>query len=147
MLSDAELISKHSKTESSGCWIWSRSINNWGYGRIGPGRSERAAHRLSYRTFRGEIPDGMNVLHRCDVPRCVNPAHLFLGTNTDNMRDMASKGRTAVKRGEDNPISKLTDRAVAEIRASTETSAFLARKFGVSHKAIRLVRGGVTWSR
>jgi len=63
------------------------------------------------------------------------------------MRDMAAKGRAGVKRGEANPLAKLTYSAVTEIRSSTETSACLARKFGVSHKAIRLARGGITWNR
>lgn len=89
----------------------------------------------------------MRVLHRCDVRCCVNPAHLFLGTDADNMRDMAAKGRGYVTRGEDHAMAKLTSEAVGEIRASKQTSAELARRYGVSHKTIRLVRGGVTWSR
>ena len=75
------------------CWEWTATKNPDGYGLIKlEGRME-SAHRLVYRLKNGPIPKGLYVLHRCDVPRCVNPKHLFLGTQADNVRDMFRKGR------------------------------------------------------
>jgi len=82
----------------SGCWLWTASRNGDGYGFMTVGsrgidRSYRGAHRVSYEIYVGPIPDGMCVLHRCDVPACVNPAHLFLGTQRDNALDRERKHR------------------------------------------------------
>lgn len=79
----------------SGCWLWMAARNARGYGCVGRdvGRGYWLAHRVSWELANGPIPDGLFVLHRCDVPSCVNPHHLFVGTNADNMRDMALKGR------------------------------------------------------
>jgi hypothetical protein len=101
------------------------------------------AHRASWLVHRGHIPTGMCVLHKCDNPSCCNPAHLFLGTKADNTRDMIAKGRQ--KRGEDLPQSKLTRKTVAKIRASKETHAVLATRFGVSQPAISMIRSGKRW--
>ena len=78
----------------TGCWYWIGSIGNSGYGKTRFDHSnDFSAHRISYLAFRGVIPEGMCVLHRCDVRLCVNPSHLFLGTKKDNSRDMVAKGR------------------------------------------------------
>lgn len=77
------------------CWEWTASRTPQGYGKIGrrKGESPAIASRVSWEMHNGPIPDGLHVLHRCDNPPCVNPAHLFLGTNADNQRDMRAKGR------------------------------------------------------
>lgn len=75
------------------CWLWIGSLRNNGYGRVTMGNRSLAAHRVSYEYHVGPIPDGMNVLHSCDVRNCVNPAHLRLGTNRENTADMISRGR------------------------------------------------------
>lgn len=77
----------------SGCWIWMKGISNDGYPVISAPDKTRRAHRVSYEVFNGSFDKSLMVCHRCDVPSCVNPDHLFLGTNGDNMRDAVAKGR------------------------------------------------------
>lgn len=84
------------KIVASGCWEWQYSVNKKGYGMFGIATSTtQLAHRVSFTLYKGDIPEGLFVLHHCDNPKCVNPEHLFLGTNTDNMRDAKAKGRLA----------------------------------------------------
>lgn len=84
---------KVQKTPS--CWLWTAAKNEKGYGIFGLRKETDKAHRIAWRLTIGEIPIGLFVLHKCDVPNCVNPAHLFLGTNLDNVRDMIAKGRNS----------------------------------------------------
>lgn len=77
----------------SGCWIWERWTTPRRYGQIGYHGKLYRAHRLMYQLTHGEIPMGLNVCHRCDVPECINPTHLFLGTQSENIRDCVAKGR------------------------------------------------------
>lgn len=88
--------SKVDKTAINGCWIWTAHIDEWGYGRFAmpPRGQQKLVHRLSWTFTNGDIPSKLLVLHKCDTPACVNPSHLRLGTNADNMRDMVAKGRT-----------------------------------------------------
>lgn len=76
-----------------GCWIWTGARFPFGYGAIKIGGRPRGAHRTAWELVNGPIPEGLNVLHHCDNPPCVNPAHLFLGTLRDNALDMFAKGR------------------------------------------------------
>ena len=77
----------------AGCWIWEKAVNNKGYGVIRLKKKNVYAHRMSYETFIGPIPDGLIVCHRCDTPCCINYRHLFLGTHLDNLIDSVNKGR------------------------------------------------------
>lgn len=103
------------------CWEWlaSRGDNIPGrnYGKVGVDGGNRFAHRVAWVLTYGPIPEGMDVLHRCDNPPCCNPAHLFLGTHIDNMRDRSKKGRRRPTIGTSNPKVRLTERDVLEIRA------------------------------
>lgn len=83
---------------NGGCWLWSGNVTKDGYGRYGVGGAGfRYTHREAYRMLVGAISDDLKVCHSCDVPACVNPDHLFLGTHTDNMQDMTRKGRGVAK--------------------------------------------------
>jgi len=141
--------SRYERVTESGCWIWSGGMNAYGYGSFWDmdyGRARRA-HRVSYELYKGFIPDGLLVLHKCDVPVCVNPDHLFLGTHQDNMDDKIKKGRQA--KGENNGSSKLTEKEVKEIRDKyvprKYTQRMLAREFNVSQVAIGCVIRNETW--
>ena len=79
--------------KSKKCWVWIGAKNEHGYGQVKLDGKMRGAHRVMFSLWNGEIPLGKNVLHRCDNPPCVKPSHLFIGTHTDNMRDMFAKGR------------------------------------------------------
>jgi HNH endonuclease len=140
---------KVSKTD--GCWLWTGNKNPKGYGLIGAGGSKGkmlSAHRLSYRIHKGDVSPGAYVLHSCDNPSCVNPAHLRIGTQRDNIRESFKKGRKTnpVAFGESNPRSKLTQAQVYYIKGHPEERLVdLAAKFGVSLNCIRGVRIGRTW--
>lgn len=136
---------------NSGCWLWLGSINRLGYGQTAYFNGVTKAHRLSWLTHRGTIPDRMMVLHKCDVRQCINPDHLFLGTQTDNMRDMARKGRgkSIPQLGAKNPMARLSEGAASQIlaryRAGGVSQHALAADYGVAVMTInRLVRG-LTW--
>jgi hypothetical protein len=133
---------------ADGCWRWLGAIRPNGYGVFAPTRAQLvSAHRYSYELHFGSIPIGADVCHSCDVRACVNPAHLFVGSRADNMRDAVRKRRTCV--GEQRPNHKLTDSAVREIRrayaAGGESLLRLARRYAVDHTVIWQVVRGKAW--
>ena len=137
------------------CWIWkgARAVRmnalgeNVGYGHVRVEKRLRLAHRVSFELFKGEIPEGMHVLHRCDTPLCVNPRHLFLGTHEDNMKDMVIKNRHLMnrRRGEKHSQSKVTEQQVLEIRASNEKLKVLAERYGVTFGLIGHIKARRAW--
>lgn len=140
---------KVDKAAPNGCWEWTGSLHSKGYGQMsGSRRGDRPlkCHRVSWELHRGPVPDGLQVLHRCDNRRCVNPDHLFLGTAGDNSRDMVNKGR--VSRGERHPFAKLTAADVTELRRLSECGRpdrELAAVFGTSERNVRHVVDRDTW--
>lgn len=138
--------SRVEKTDT--CWLWAGALSSTGYGQIREGGRIHYVHRLSYTWSFGDVPEGTEVCHRCDTPRCVRPDHLFLGTHHENMLDAARKKRVpgnGGQRGEATGTSKLTEREVLEIRASSETIVALALRYGVNHTAISKIRQRLTW--
>lgn len=134
---------------TGGCWLWTGAKNEKGYGVIGRGgrgSGNEKAHRVSWMIHFGPIPDGLFVCHKCDNPACVNPDHLFLGTNDDNVQDMVSKNRNA--RGETS-YAKLTEEQVIDIRQrhkQREVSCQdLANEYGVSRSEVQLIVSGKRW--
>jgi len=121
------------------CWEWTAGVGSDGYGHAWMGKKMRGTHRISYELAFGEILNDLHTLHHCDNKLCVNPLHLWIGTNLDNIDDMHSKGRQGAARGEDHPSHKLSDAQVAEIRRLYAWHGIggkdmyqLAREFGVS---------------
>lgn len=129
---------------NGGCWLWTGAVDDKGYGRMAHGGKNRKAHRIAYAVANGSLDD-LHVCHRCDIRCCVNPDHLWLGTNADNVADMVSKGRQSQNRGTKNGRSKLTENQVREVRLSKETNTEAARRLGVTRKAIAFVRDGTNW--
>jgi hypothetical protein len=142
---------------NSGCWIWLGNIGHHKTGdraRMSVRNKKTFAYRAAYEAYSGKtIPEGMVICHRCDNPICVNPDHLWVGTQADNLRDMYRKRRHVVvyhighsrNNGENNPRARLTVDNVIAIRNSTETSAELGRRYGVSRLTIRDVRSRRNW--
>lgn len=130
--------------KSEGCWLWTAGTTK-GYGRISIPGGVLLAHRLSYEMHHGPIPEGLWVLHKCDVRQCVNPDHLFAGTPDDNVQDCVSKGRRVTMRGVHHGRAKLNDTSVAVIRSSSLTNRELADIFEVDWKVISNARNGITW--
>lgn len=134
------------------CWRWLGPKTKAGYGHFYLGGVHYYGHRLSYELHKSSPPHGLLVCHICDNPECTNPDHLFVGTSTDNVRDMQSKGRGWQPRmvGESHPCAKLSAQDVDNIRSnlrSGETGVSLARKYGVSTSTIHGIKCGRSWRR
>lgn len=140
-------MEKVSPEPNSGCWLWTGCVNPDGYGQIMVNRVVTKAHRLSYQMFRGEIGSGLDVCHKCDVPGCVNPDHLFLGTPADNAADKVRKGRQQRLSfpGEKNGCARLTEDDVKAIRASNLKGIEIAKIYNIAKGAISQIRNRKAW--
>jgi hypothetical protein len=135
---------KVERIPEGGCWVWMGTTTVRGYGQIEHKTKKLYAHRASYEAFVGPIPQGMYVCHTCDNVSCVNPNHLFLGTQKQNLQDMARKGRST--RGEKNPGAKLTEEQVNQIRTMDGTCSFISKIFNVSSSSISAIKRKERWS-
>lgn len=132
-------------TVAAGCWLWNAAKSKHGYGSFCVLGKTFRAHRISWVIKNGDILDNLFVLHKCDNPSCVNPEHLFLGTQKDNIIDCVNKGRNA--RGNVHPKSKLTNEQVLKIKALKNkcTAIAIARIFGVDRSTINQIHRGQIW--
>ncbi len=130
-----------------GCWLWQKRKDEDGYGSVRVASSNLKAHRISYELHVGPVPKGSCVLHRCDVRACVNPEHLWLGTDEDNAKDRDEKKRQAI--GSRNGRAKLTESDVLKIRRLLLTGKVsptdLSPIFGVSKAVVEDISRGKTW--
>lgn len=144
------------------CWLWAGGRDSYGYGTFCVPVSRKVkAHRTIWNLEHGDIPKGLCVLHRCDTPACVNPQHLFLGTDADNMADRDAKGRTAkgdrsgsrmhpekVCRGEAVNTAKLTSQKVLRIRELIDAGMSLTGiglEFGITKNSVWKIKTGINW--
>lgn len=140
--------SKFEKINDEQCWYWLASTAGNGYGQIKltGQRKQIYAHRVSYLLYKGEIPENMEVCHKCDDPLCVNPNHLFLGTRADNAQDMKQKGRSTA--GEKSGTAKLNENDVKDIRVMLlkgVSQIKIAGLFGISQIQISRINTGKQW--
>lgn len=139
---EALFWTKVNKTET--CWLWTAGKTSDGYGSFKIGKRSVRSHRFSFELVNGPIPKGMLICHRCDVPSCIRPEHLFIGSNAENHQDRNKKGRQA--RGSKSGRAILTEADVLLIRGSTETQKVLAVRYGVDPSTIGYARRGKNWS-
>lgn len=165
---DSDIVRFWSKVATSGadeCWPWkANSTHRFGYGMFWLGGNNVGAHRVAWMVTHGDIPSGLAVCHRCDNPKCCNPAHMFLGTHAENNRDMRAKGRftpatgerhgsatkpLSVPRGRSHWGAKLDNDRVREIRqlaASGRTHKCIGQMFGVCQSTVTLVAQRKAWA-
>jgi len=157
------------RIKSNGCWEWTGCKTLRGYGRVRFQGKNTTASRMVWHLVNGDIPSGMFVCHRCDNPPCVNPAHLFLGTQKENMADCVAKGRIArtksnthianlsaslhrhfeahgpTVRGEHVHGSKLTEQDVVAILRATDPQRVVAARYGVSQSLVGMIKRRIIW--
>jgi len=140
------------------CWVWQRQVRkNFPHGvtsfRFNGRETKHQAHRVAYILWKGKIPESLFVLHQCDNPRCINPDHLHLGTQKDNIREMRERGRakdeTRGSKGEKHHKSKLKDEDILKIRklrSEGYTGTKLAQMFGVTNPMIYYICNNKNWN-
>lgn len=136
--------------DENGCWIWQGARKNpgisLGYGSVFFNGANMNAHRASWWVHYGPVPSGVHVCHKCDVALCVNPAHLFLGTQSDNMRDMwAKKRHPKSKPGQSSKLSQSEVAKIRELLGQKTRQKIIAAQFGISQSTVSLISTGKHW--
>lgn len=152
--------SKYLGEPNSGCWLWTAGYDSDGYGRfwVNEAKNNVQAQRVSWLIHRGKIPDGLCVCHKCDTRGCVNPDHLWLGTNEENTADRQAKGRQSRgekhsldrrgkpgPKGELNRAAKITAEIAQSIRADSRKHKEIAQTYGVSQPLVSMIKSGKIW--
>jgi len=148
---DERFWSRVDMRDDNECWNWLAAIDAYGYGSATHSGRTRKAHRIAWTIANGPIPEGLWVLHHCDNRKCCNPAHLYVGTNDDNMRDMRERGRAKSQppKGEASPNAKLSEEDVREIRQLHAQGVFqevLAQRYGVGQAQVSRIIRRVRWA-
>lgn len=148
--STIERFEKHYIPEPmSGCWLWTAATDcrgmGYGFFHMGNGHHSIKAHVAAYRLLKGPT-NGLFVLHTCDVPICVNPDHLFLGTHQDNVDDRERKGRGGCAYGEAHGLSTLTTEKVLAIRADPRATRFIVKDYGIHSTTVRKIKRRALWA-
>jgi len=146
------LLARVEYEPNTGCWLWSGASSREGYGHIRDSGRVTLAHRASYKVHREPPPAGVQVCHKCDTPACVNPAHLFLGTNAENAADRNRKGRArgGANKGPAHPLSRLSVADIARIRvlaaSRIQPQRLIAAQYGISQGHVSAILNGRRWS-
>lgn len=143
------LIENNGMSEQK-CWHWLGDVNSQGYGRFSLRNKHTLAHRVSFNLFIGKIPIGLNICHTCDNPICVNPHHLWVGSQSENLKDAVQKGRnyTPDTKAHRNGNTSLTWQKVRAIRGMDEEGSpkfMIAKIFGVSQSTVGNIVRNETW--
>ena len=137
---------KYTSEQNSGCWLWTGARYRNCYGAFRHNGRTVLAHRFAWSIKNGTIPSGMCVCHKCDVPNCVNPKHLFLGTIADNQADMYEKGRGHKAKGEGNARSKLSEADVIAIRADNRKLKEISADYDINQSAVSKIKNRQAWA-
>jgi hypothetical protein len=143
-----ERVEAQTLIDEKGCHIFTGTKDECGYGRIWQGKKLVRLHRATYEKLHGEIPKGLVILHKCDVPACINPSHLALGTQGDNVKDMFEKKRNKVNAGSAHGMAKLTENDIPTIRQrlnAGDTCVAIGKDYGVSDNMIRHIKMNRSW--
>lgn len=142
---ERRFLAKVSPEPNTGCWLWTASVTNRGYGELMIRHTQRCAyaHRVSFALYNGLLPDDVEVRHTCDVPCCVNPSHLIVGTHADNMQDMARRGRSRFGRCFPDEQTLSDDAVMYIVRDPRRPFRVIAADFGVTPQYVGQLKRGL----
>lgn len=132
---------------TNGCWEWQGNFKN-GYGYFMSNKTEKAVHRIIYEQYNEKIPKGYMVCHSCDNTKCINPAHLFIGMQVDNMKDMLNKNRANKAKGENHHRAKITEEQVKIIKKKYNQGLNMKeiqKLLNISYRTIQHICSGTSW--
>lgn len=137
----------HSKIRIEGdCWLWTGAVRGPGYGAFCWNGRQGYAHRFSYEHHKGPLPEGAAIMHICDTPLCVNPDHLEVGTQAENLADMYAKGRGRKASGADHGLAVLTPEKALAIYYDRRPNKVIAQDYGVGASTVWNIKVGRAWS-